>query len=54
MALKAKSMANNIVIQGLDNDNPGVDTKVQVISFLRDKLKMDVHNNNVIYAGRVG
>ena len=54
--LTARSMKNNIIIQGLDGD-PGThreDCKEKVIAFFKDKMLMQVQEDEVIVAHRIG
>ena len=54
--LKARSMASNIIIDGIvesNEENEG-NCQTQVMSFLQQQLEMDVESNEVVKAHRLG
>ena len=53
--LTARSMANNIIITGLEGDsNEEKDCKVKVLTFIRQKLKLELKDEEVEVAHRAG
>ena len=52
--LKIQALHNNIVISGLQGDNPGEDISASVESFFRAKMKMELCDDEVVSACRPG
>ena len=54
--LTARSMKNNILIQGLPGDpgNHKEDCKGKVLSFLKNEMKMEIKDSDVLIAHRIG
>ena len=52
--MQARNMKNNIVISGITGDNEEESCKDKTIQFLRDNLKMEVQEADVVVAHRLG
>ena len=52
--LKARSMANNIIITGILGDDNQENCKEKVLNFLQNKVKMEVNDTDVLVAHRTG
>ena len=54
VSLKAKSLANSIVIHGLEGDKAGEEVNATVIKFLKERMKMELYDDEIYYAARQG
>ena len=52
--LTARSMSNNITISGLEGDQRGELCKTSVLNFLKEKMKMQVNEDEIEKAYRLG
>ena len=52
--LTARSMSQNIVISGLAGDTKDEKCKDKVLAFMRDKMLMEVNDNEIVTAHRLG
>ena len=52
--LTARSMANNLVINGITGDSKEENCKTNVLTLFREKMGMEVHDNEIKVAHRVG
>ena len=52
--LTARSMSNNVIVYGLKKDEEEENAKEKALDFLRNKLKMEVAEEDIEVAHRMG